>query len=176
MRKKSSKAIEKVQRAAGMNQITVLEFILWSSVPFLICRYLYRIDEIPTSSAANFAGLVGSGAAVLLNLFLIIKGSYRLVWKRTKAKADKGAADNASIIKTVDDLLDSARESARAAAEKSGGNVRWSQYDPDWMTVRDPVSGEESGYRLNHDTGEWTNSETGSVLDAETLSGLADRS
>lgn len=177
MGRKSDKALEEVQKAAGMQQVTVFELLLWSSVPYWICMILYKAGQIESLSEAQSAGKVGVAAALLLNLFLIVKGSYKLVLKRHKKGKNvlEGAGDavktagkavaGATVAKTAVDI---AREGARQAAGNSGGKVKWSSSDPDWMTVKDPATGAESAYKLNSD-GEWVNVETGSVLNTDSL-------
>lgn len=162
--------MSKKTNKADKTQLTVFGFLFWCFTPYLLCQALYLFGEIPTQSEANRAGLVGSAACLLLNLFLLAKGSYRLVWKRTKkAGAEDIIETAAETVSTAKTAADIAREAAKSAARSSGGKVKWSDSDPDWLTVKDPATGAESGYKLNPDTGEWTNTETGSVLDPENL-------
>lgn len=173
MGRKSDKLLEETQKAAAKNQITVVEFILWCSVPFWICLFLYKKGEIESLSEAKFAGMVGTAAAVLLNIFLIAKGGTKLVLKRHKKAKDvldkvgekAVVAAGGAVAKTAAEI---AREGARKAAKNSGGKIKWSVNDPDFLTVKDPATGAENGYRLTP-SGEWVNVETGSVLDTDSL-------
>lgn len=179
MKKMSDKALEAAQEKAGMHQITVFEFVFWCGViPMGIAQALYLAGKLSSEAEALRVGKVIVIATVILNLFLIIKGEYRIVLKRSKPgktaadtvkkgvvrTAGKAAqtAGKAAVAKTAADI---AREAAKTVAGNSGGKIKWSESDPDWMTVKDPATGAESGYKLNTETGEWVNAETGSVLD-----------
>lgn len=94
MSKKSEKELREAQAKASNYEITVFEFIFWCSVPYLLCQFLHLIGEIRSAEEAQLAGLIGTAAAVILNLFLILIGSYRLVWKRTKTKDESGGNDS----------------------------------------------------------------------------------
>lgn len=148
------------------SQLTVFGFLFWCFSPYLLCRVLYLFGEIPTRAEADRAGLVGSAACLLLNLFLLAKGSYRLVWKRSKKTDAEELTEAASPVKSAADI---AREAAAKAASSSGGKIRWKEDEPDLLTVKDPATGAESGYKLNPETGEWTGIETGSILDPNAL-------